>query len=124
MREKFEIMKRPLIRDILFYLVTATLVWSIFLAERILLFHSILFIIIYLIYVIVVIISGNIYKRQQRSNGQWPMFNLIRNCQRHLSPMPRENLNYQTKYIINNNDKYDSDVNLMDSYGGVALTSN
>ena len=95
-------MKRPLLRDILFYLTTTTLVWSTFLARKILLTHSIIFIITYSIYVIVVIVSGYIYKRRQRSLKAAAHTNHA--IEYNGAKMPRENLHRQTKYVVNKND--------------------
>ncbi|UXI14278.1 sodium/potassium/calcium exchanger 6-like [Sarcoptes scabiei] len=89
---EFEIMKRPLMRDIIFYLITTTLVWTTFLERKIIIYHSILFIIIYIVYVFVVIVSGYIYKRNLQNQSSMISVNRM---------MPRENLNLQKKYKIN-----------------------
>lgn len=99
LQKPFEIMKRPLLRDISFYIITTTLVWTTFLTRKILLSHSIIFIITYLIYVIVVIVSGYIYKRRQRSLMEAAHTNHA--IEYHGVKMPRENLHRQTKYVVN-----------------------
>lgn len=93
-------MKRPLLRDISFYIITTTLVWTTFLTKKILLSHSIIFIITYLIYVTVVIVSGYIYKRRQQSLMAAVHTNHA--IEYHGVKMPRENLHRQCKYVVNN----------------------
>lgn len=62
-------MHRPLLRDVLFYLITTTLVYITFLSGTLTLYHSFAFIIIYLVYVAVVIISGIIHRRNERQRA-------------------------------------------------------
>ncbi|XP_046916779.2 mitochondrial sodium/calcium exchanger protein [Dermatophagoides farinae] len=131
LQKPFEIMKRPLLRDILFYLTTTTLVWSTFLARKILLTHSIIFIITYSIYVIVVIVSGYIYKRRQRSLKAAAHTNHA--IEYNGAKMPRENLHRQTKYVVNKNDNDETTntestsnstmakKNFVDAFEGVVL---
>ncbi|KPM05980.1 sodium/potassium/calcium exchanger 6-like protein, partial [Sarcoptes scabiei] len=117
---EFEIMKRPLMRDIIFYLITTTLVWTTFLERKILIYHSILFIIIYIVYVFVVIVSGYIYKRNLQNQSSMISVNRM---------MPRENLNLQKKYKINGPQNSNASlkslsfVKKFDCDEGVVLTS-
>lgn len=93
-------MHRPLLRDIIFYILTTTLVWITFLSERISLINSLCFIVIYLIYVIVVVTSGIVYRRtqvikdQEVENGGMSIFTK-KNAQ-----MPRDRLKRGKKYRI------------------------
>lgn len=115
-------MHRPLLRDISFYLVTTTLVWITFLFNEIQLYHSLLFISIYFVYVTVVIVSGIIYRRQN-SGGSPANGDLFANS------MPRDNLNRANKYKIRFDDSPKTKKSLKDilkkdkndNYEGVVL---
>lgn len=93
-------MHRPLLRDIAFYLVTTGLVWATFLSEAITLLHSCLFITIYLVYVIVVVASGVVYRRrrlikeQELENGGVSIFG------KRGTTMPRDRLKRGKKYHV------------------------
>lgn len=98
-RERFQIMHRPLLRDISFYVVTTSLVWATFLSERIELFTSLAFIAIYLVYVVVVVASGIIYRRNQVILNQEAL-NGGKIFHRKNFQMPRDNLKRTKKYRI------------------------
>ncbi|KAJ6217092.1 hypothetical protein RDWZM_008249 [Blomia tropicalis] len=100
-RERFQIMHRPLLRDITFYILTTSLVWVTFFLGKIELFNSLIFIGVYLIYVIVVIVSGVIYRKtriikdQESANGG-EIFS------KKGAVMPRDALKKSNKYKIQN----------------------
>ena len=64
----FKASERPFLRDIIFYL--ASVYWAFFMLwkEKVYFGEAIGYIIVYVVYVLVVIISGSIYKRQQNKN--------------------------------------------------------
>ena len=101
-REHFQIMHRPLLRDIIFYILTTTLVWATFLHERIALSNSLTFIGIYIVYVIVVVTSGIIYRRNQIILNQEAVNGGNRIFHKKNFQMPRDNLKRAKKYRINN----------------------
>lgn len=59
----FKIMERPFLRDIIFYLCAAFWAFLRFYYEELTLWHSVGFIVLYIIYILVVIISRIIYNR-------------------------------------------------------------
>jgi Ca2+/Na+ antiporter len=65
----FKMMERPLIRDLSFYMISAFIVWYIFYNGKIRMWHAIGVMCLYAAYVVVVIVSGIIYKRM---NGEVP----------------------------------------------------
>ena len=104
-RERFKIMHRPLVRDILFYILTTTLVWATFFTGKIELLHSLMFIAIYLVYVVVVVGSGIIYRKnqiikdQESANGGEKIF------AKKGAIMPRDALKRTKKYCIQTNNR-------------------
>ncbi|XP_054714311.1 mitochondrial sodium/calcium exchanger protein-like [Uloborus diversus] len=64
----FKIMERPFLRDIIFYVCAAFWAFLRFYYEEVSLWHSIAFIALYILYILVVIISRIIYNRYQLKN--------------------------------------------------------
>ncbi|KAH9397488.1 Mitochondrial sodium/calcium exchanger protein [Tyrophagus putrescentiae] len=110
MRERFTIMHRPLLRDITFYLLTTSLVWATFLSERISLVNSCLFILIYLVYVVVVVASGVIYRRQRVIREQEVENGGVSIFSRRGAAMPRDRLKRGKKYHVQEKEKKEEKV--------------
>nr|AKN21567.1 slc24a-7 [Schmidtea mediterranea] len=64
----FKIMKRPILKDLLFYFVALIWCMIIFIKKQIELWSSLVFLAIYVIYILVTVISRLLYVRNEKSN--------------------------------------------------------
>ncbi|KAI1293578.1 putative sodium/calcium exchanger 7 [Halotydeus destructor] len=67
--QNFKSMERPLLRDILFYMISTFLTWCIFFSGSVHLWQAISFIVIYVVYILVVIGGRIVYNRQRQDVG-------------------------------------------------------
>ncbi|XP_003746887.1 mitochondrial sodium/calcium exchanger protein [Galendromus occidentalis] len=63
--QNFKIMERPFLRDIIFYIGATYWAFCVFYKQKITLFTSIGFIVVYLVYIVVVVVSSIIYQRHK-----------------------------------------------------------
>lgn len=66
--QPFRMVKRPFVRDVIFYLTAAAWVFYLFFHGSIELYHAIGFIILYLLYIVVVIVSRMIHQKRQTAS--------------------------------------------------------
>lgn len=102
LRTDFTIMKRPLLRDISFYLVTTGLVWGILYNGSIHLYNSLVYIAIYIVYVLVVVVSGYFYKTNLKK---------AQTTAAAARSMPQDRLEGKKKYQMQESEKGDNSKN-------------
>ncbi|OQR73641.1 sodium/potassium/calcium exchanger 6-like, partial [Tropilaelaps mercedesae] len=68
--QNFKITERPFLRDAIFYIGATYWAFCMFYKGRISLFHSIGFILLYLVYIVVVVVSSSIYRRHNRKPSE------------------------------------------------------
>ncbi|GFT94052.1 hypothetical protein NPIL_51621 [Nephila pilipes] len=66
--QNFKMMKRPFLRDVAFYLVAAASAFYLFYSRHIYIYHAIAFVLLYVVYICVVVISRYIHQRHLAKN--------------------------------------------------------
>uniref|UniRef100_T1J5C7 Sodium/calcium exchanger membrane region domain-containing protein n=1 Tax=Strigamia maritima TaxID=126957 RepID=T1J5C7_STRMM len=71
----FDMMQRPFLRDVIFYLIAVFWTFNLFYTGKITLFHSIGFILLYIVYLILVLVGHYVYQKWLKPNT---LLNLIK----------------------------------------------
>ncbi|GFY43992.1 hypothetical protein TNIN_445811 [Trichonephila inaurata madagascariensis] len=61
--QNFQMMKRPFLRDVAFYIIAAASAFYLFFSRHIYIYHAIAFVLLYVVYIFVVVISRYIHQR-------------------------------------------------------------